>query len=142
MSEYVPAVGDSVRCLKPKGGLKPYTGTVTTIFSGFVRVDFDQAQGPGGCHAFALTAPKNLELIMAGPAKPLINPPEYAKSPVLKTEDPMAVTEHAATIVAPLPPHGPEESPVVAATLVGGTELTQNEQPATGSAVTARAGLA
>jgi hypothetical protein len=54
-NSYVPEVNDRVQCPNPKGGLSPYTGTVTQVYIGFVKVVFDKAQGPGGIHAFALT---------------------------------------------------------------------------------------
>jgi hypothetical protein len=60
MDVYIPQKGDRVRCDAPRGGLKPYTGTVNEVWQGFVKVIFDRPQGPGGIHAFALTSPGNL----------------------------------------------------------------------------------
>jgi hypothetical protein len=58
---YVPALNDRVSGTGT--GLQPYTGTVSKIFVGFVRVEFDTPQGPGGIHKFALTSPSNLTLL-------------------------------------------------------------------------------
>jgi hypothetical protein len=67
-NSYVPEVNDRVQCPNPKGGLSPYTGTVTQVYIGFVKVVFDKAQGPGGIHAFAMTSPANL-VLLSRPAK-------------------------------------------------------------------------
>jgi hypothetical protein len=157
--DYAPKIGDHVRCAKPAGGLKPYTGKVTTVFSGFVRVDFDQPQGPGGLHTFALTAPKNLEFVSPGvvvgapETMHAINAPAgggriYPTGTFSEAPEPLPMTS---SVVAPLPPYTPDQAPVVAAVegqstaeavvLEDKKEEPPVEQP-TGNTVTASAGLA
>lgn len=65
-------VGDAVSGGGQGTSLQPYTGKVTKVFIGFVRVDFDRPQGPGGIHTFALTSPAKLTLLKA--AEPATEP--------------------------------------------------------------------
>lgn len=52
-------VGDRVKC--NRDNYEPYTGTVSEVFTHFVKVMFDKPQGPGGMHTFSLTSPLNLD---------------------------------------------------------------------------------
>lgn len=75
-------VNDKVKSLIPTD---EFTGTVTTVWVGFVRVDFDT---PKGERTFTLASSKQLEYIGPPKAAPLPNPQVMAPLPIPVTAPP------------------------------------------------------
>lgn len=90
----------------------PYTGTVTQVWVGFVRVDFDKPQGE---HRFTLTSPRNLTLLPSGTPSVTFEPVPGSFEPRLEAvefkEYVAAVTE---TPITPLPLAIPIPEPATA----------------------------